>query len=394
MNARAEKIHRGLTDLGLDAIFVFSPENFAYVTGFSSHQHTVSRQPHFACAAMMKDSEVPITLIGMDFESPSYPSEGFRSLPFSTWVGNRTLEQLYEKSLERPFLTMFDRLEEIVNEMGIYTGAIGIELDFVNVEFFGKLKTLFPDVKFVNVSPLFLEARIIKTDDEIVFMKELIRISDEALAYTSQFVKEGVSEKFLFDTYCEHVIQSHVAFPSGWSSFTAGEQAGKLGRSNDRIITSKDVVKFDGGVHGDTRFYTTDFSRSWLMGNVDPLLVRLKHRLMEAHELMLQAARPGLSFKDWFDLGFLFVKQEFPFYTRGHLGHSISMGPQTAEAPYISPNQDGVLQPGMILSVENPMYITGYNGFNIEDMILITEDGMELLTPLTPHWLDSEAKYR
>ena len=101
-----------------------------------------------------------------------------------------------------------------------------------------------------------------------------------------------------------------------------------------------------------------------------------------------------MSFKDWFDLGFQFVKQEFPFYTRGHLGHSISMGPQTAEAPYISPNQDGVLQPGMILSVENPMYITGYNGFNIEDMILITEDGMELLTPLTPHWLDSEAKYR
>jgi Xaa-Pro aminopeptidase len=129
------------------------------------------------------------------------------------------------------------------------------------------------------------------------------------------------------------------------------------------------------------------------MSEVDPWLVKVKQNLLEAHEKMLSALKPGLSFKDLFNIGYQHTLKEFPFYVRGHLGHSISMGPQTAEAPFIASNQEGVLEAGMILSVENPMYITGYNGFNIEDMVLITKDGYELLTPITPHVLESEAHY-
>ena len=194
------------------------------------------------------------------------------------------------------------------------------------------------------------------------------------LLNTSKIAIEGVLESELFDYYCQQVMASGIAFPSGWSSFTAGANAGKLGRSQHYQVTSKDVIKFDGGVNGDTKFYTTDFSRSWLMSDVDPWLVNVKSTLMKAHEMMLEAIRPGLSFKELFHIGYDFTVKEFPFYQRGHLGHSISMGPQTAEFPFISSNQEGVLESGMILAVENPMYITGYNGFNIEDMILVTEE--------------------
>lgn len=377
----------------IDVVLAQSPENFAYVSGFSAHQHTVSRQPGFACAIVSAATR-PTILIGMDFETPSFYNQDFEVLSFSTWVGNRTLEQIRKYESTPAFVTMLDRIVETLITLGATEKIIGVEMDYLPINFYAQLKLRLPLVKFVDVSNLFLRARVIKQPYEIDFMRQLIRVSDEALLNTSKIAKEGVLERELFDYYCQQVMASGIAFPSGWSSFTAGANAGKLGRSQHYQVTSKDVIKFDGGVNGDTKFYTTDFSRSWLMSDVDPWLVNVKRNLMKAHEMMLEAIRPGLSFKELFHIGYDFTVKEFPFYQRGHLGHSISMGPQTAEFPFISSSQEGVLEPGMILAVENPMYITGYNGFNIEDMILVTEDGHELLTPLTPHWLESESKYR
>ncbi|ARE65202.1 hypothetical protein ADH76_16055 [Enterocloster clostridioformis] len=74
-------------------------------------------------------------------------------------------------------------------------------------------------------------------------------------------------------------------------------------------------------------------------------------------------------------------------YRRCHCGHSISLGPATAEEPYINASTNRLLEPGMVLAMEVPCYIRGVNGFNIEDMVLITEDGREVLTPKMPHYL-------
>ena len=88
-----------------------------------------------------------------------------------------------------------------------------------------------------------------------------------------------------------------------------------------------------------------------------------------------------------FHIAYDYVKEKFPCYRRGHQGHSISMGPATAEAPYINATETRLLEPGMVLAMEVPCYIEGVNGFNIEDMVLITENGCEVLTPNTPHYL-------
>jgi Xaa-Pro aminopeptidase len=392
MLPKFQRIQSMMDEFGVDVILAQSPENFAYVSGFSSHQHTVSRHPQFAVAFIPSDSKP--TLIGMDFETPSFNHEDFNILSFTTWVGNRTLEELNNTSFKKEMITLLDHLDQLISTHHLNASRIGVELDYLPQAYFESMKLRWPKATFINVSQLFLKARIIKQPDEIAWFKTLIKASDEALNIVANTIQEGLSELDLYQLYTLEVMKSKVAYPSTWSSFGSGLNAGKLGYSSDKIITSKDVVKFDGGVHGGTSFYTTDFSRSWLMSEVDPWLVELKRNLMEAHELMLKAMKPGLSFKELFNIGYQHTLKKYPFYVRGHLGHSISMGPQTAEAPFISSNQEGVLEEGMILSVENPMYITGYNGFNIEDMVLVTKDGIELLTPLTPHYLKSEAKYR
>ena len=323
----------------IDVVLAQSPENFAYVSGFSSHQHTVSRQPGFACAIVSATTR-PTILIGMDFETPSFNIHDFKVLSFSTWVGNRTIDQIQKGDSTSEFVSMLDRIEEIITGLNVTDKTIGVEMDFLPVNFYLQLKQRFPLVTFVNVSPLFLKARVIKQPHEIDFMRQLIQVSDEALLYASKFATEGVLERELLEHYFQRVMTSGIAFPSGWSSFTAGSNAGKLGRSQSYRVSAKDVIKFDGGVNGDTKFYTTDFSRSWLMSDVDPWLVNVKHNLMNAHEMMLESIRPGLSFKELFHIGYDFTVKEFPFYRRGHLGHSISMGPQTAEFPFISATQE------------------------------------------------------
>ena len=98
----------------IDVLLAQSPENFAYVSGFSSHQHTVSRQPGFACA-IVSASTRPTILIGMDFETPSFYNQDFEVLSFSTWVGNRTREQIRRRESTSSFVTMLD---QIVEEIG------------------------------------------------------------------------------------------------------------------------------------------------------------------------------------------------------------------------------------------------------------------------------------
>ncbi|MCH1960874.1 MULTISPECIES: M24 family metallopeptidase [Romboutsia] len=390
MKPKVQKIKRLLRENNIDGVIVNSPENFTYITAYSSHQHTVSRQAHFAVSVLDNKEESRAIAIGMDFESEAF-SDYMDCIvkKYSTWVGGKTFEEVLankEVVSNKTFVTSLDVVVESIKELNLEDKKVGIELDFISATYFDSLKRALPNVDFVNVSNLFIEARSVKEDDEIEYFRKLARVADEALLHTSQFVKEGVSERELFDIYCKKVMESGICFPSGWSSFCAGENSGRLCRSTDRIIKNGDVVKFDGGVNGDTNFYTTDFSRSWIVGDAHPVLSELKQRLVEAQRLMIDSVKPGLGFDELFSIGFNYVKEKYKFYERGHLGHSISMGPQTAESPFISLSEKRKLEVGMILCIETPCYISGFGGFNIEDMILVTEDGCEVLTPLTPHY--------
>lgn len=106
-------------------------------------------------------------------------------------------------------------------------------------------------------------------------------------------------------------------------------------------------------------FYTTDTSRAWVMEGADPALYKLKDRLYEAQRRMIAAAKPGLPICDLYHIAYDYVKEMYPSYRRGHQGHSISMGPATAEAPYINPTTTRPLEAGMVLAMEVPCYIGG-----------------------------------
>ena len=394
MRPKEYRIKELLRKKGLDGAIVSSPENFHYVTGFGGHQHTVSRQPGFTLAVMRADDKVPTHLTTMDFEAATFRIKAaglnFVVDPYDTWVGLKTWDEIAHGAVVPDKTAMessMDKLVQFMKACDLANKKVGIELDYLPVPYYKSLTEKFPEAEFVNISDLFVYARSVKQPDEIEMFRKLCRIADHGFTEVSKIAKIGVSERELVQCFREDVIKSGFCAPSSWSMFSTGPSSARLTLPGDGVVKDGDVVKFDAGVNAEFDFYTTDTSRAWIIGNGDPALLKLKDRLYEGQRRMIAAAKPGLPINELYHTAYDYVKEMFPCYRRGHQGHSISMGPATAEAPYINASETRPLEAGMILAMEVPCYIDGVNGFNIEDMVLITEDGCEVLTPNTPHYL-------
>ena len=394
MRPKEYRIKELLREKGLDGAIVSSPENFHYVTGFGGHQHTVSRQPGFTLAVMRADDKVPTHLTTMDFEAATFRIKAaglnFVVDPYDTWVGLKTWDEIAHGAVVPDKTAMessMDKLVQFMKACDLANKKVGIELDYLPVPYYKSLTEKFPEAEFVDISDLFVYARSVKQPDEIEMFRKLCRIADHGFTEVSKIAKIGVSERELVQCFREDVIKSGFCAPSSWSMFSTGPSSARLTLPGDGVVKDGDVVKFDAGVNAEFDFYTTDTSRAWIIGNGDPALLKLKDRLYEGQRRMIAAAKPGLPINELYHTAYDYVKEMFPCYRRGHQGHSISMGPATAEAPYINASETRPLEAGMILAMEVPCYIDGLNGFNIEDMVLITEDGCEVLTPNTPHYL-------
>lgn len=394
MRPKEYRIKELLRKKGLDGAIVSSPENFHYVTGFGGHQHTVSRQPGFTLAVMRADDKVPTHLTTMDFEAATFRIKAaglnFVVDPYDTWVGLKTWDEIAHGAVVPDKTAMessMDKLVQFMKACDLVNKKVGVELDYLPVPYYKSLTEKFPEAEFVDISDLFVYARSVKQPDEIEMFRKLCRIADHGFTEVSKIAKIGVSERELVQCFREDVIKSGFCAPSSWSMFSTGPSSARLTLPGDGVVKDGDVVKFDAGVNAEFDFYTTDTSRAWIIGNGDPALLKLKDRLYEGQRRMIAAAKPGLPINELYHTAYDYVKEMFPCYRRGHQGHSISMGPATAEAPYINASETRPLEAGMILAMEVPCYIDGVNGFNIEDMVLITEDGCEVLTPNTPHYL-------
>lgn len=394
MRPKEYRIKELLREKGLDGAIVSSPENFHYVTGFGGHQHTVSRQPGFTLAVMRADDKVPTHLTTMDFEAATFRIKAaglnFVVDPYDTWVGLKTWDEIAHGAVVPDKTAMessMDKLVQFMKACDLVNKKVGVELDYLPVPYYKSLTEKFPEAEFVDISDLFVYARSVKQPDEIEMFRKLCRIADHGFTEVSKIAKIGVSERELVQCFREDVIKSGFCAPSSWSMFSTGPSGARLTLPGDGVVKDGDVVKFDAGVNAEFDFYTTDTSRAWIIGNGDPALLKLKDRLYEGQRRMIAAAKPGLPINELYHTAYDYVKEMFPCYRRGHQGHSISMGAATAEAPYINASETRPLEAGMILAMEVPCYIDGVNGFNIEDMVLITEDGCEVLTPNTPHYL-------
>ncbi len=229
--------------------------------------------------------------------------------------------------------------------------------------------------------------RCVKDADEIAQIREAIRIAEKAFAMFRAMLRPTDTEKELTDaleSYVRRAGGKETAFPS---IVAVGPRAALPHAPASMSQVSDDpVLLIDWGAQGP--FYKSDLTRVlWTYNNVAfPGGRKPSDKLRAVHAVVLEAQRraialmhPGASSKavDTVARGYIAEQGYGEFFNHG-LGHGFGL--QIHEAPFFRPNVDVPLEAGMVVTCEPGIYLPGEFGVRIEDDILITPDGPEILT--------------
>lgn len=346
------KLREFLKEQKLDALLITNPYNRRYMTGFTGTA---------GVALISVEDAVFIT----DFrymEQAEKQVEGFR--------------------IVQQKKTLMDAVATEAKLMSIRT--LGFEKDDLTYGQF-ELYNQLVEAEMKPVSGLVEKLRLIKTDAEIVILKQAARIADEAFAHICKFIKPGITELEVANEL-EFFMRKLGAASSSFDTIVASGARGALphGVATDKVIESGEFVTLDYGALYNG--YISDITRTVSIGEPSAKLKEIYEITLAAQELALQKIKPGMSGVEADAVARDYIASKGYGEAFGHsTGHGIGL--EVHEGPVLSFRSDAILQPNMAVTVEPGIYLPGIGGVRIEDDILITETGNERLTLSTKELL-------
>ncbi|NLM34598.1 MAG: aminopeptidase P family protein [Clostridiales bacterium] len=240
-----------------------------------------------------------------------------------------------------------------------------------------RLMELKKGISFVNGSPIMDEVRMIKDEEEIRLMKEASAINDKVMAEAIELVKQGYDErkvcKLLADVYEKYETYSFSFYPL----IAYGANAAEPHHSSDSTaIQEGDSVILDIG--GLTKGYCSDMTRTVFYKKVSQEAELVYNLVLEANRKGIEAVKPGVRLCEIDKAAREVIeKAGYGKYFTHRTGHNI--GVEVHEFPDVSSVSELEARPGMIFSVEPGIYLPGKLGVRIEDLVLVTETGCEVL---------------
>lgn len=373
---------------GLDGFVVSTTENFYYVTGCYPKSLYMRSAGMEAVVIPTDDSKEPAVIIS------EHDAESFKNMisfsdirTYETWIyfereGIPQQAKNFKPEQYDPMVAISTALKD----KGLTNGKIGIEEDLVPASFYTKLKQAIPSATLVNATNLMFEMRSIKEPKELDKFRKAARITEDALRAALALANEGATDRDLAREYKKtaSALGAWLAGHCGHVNFSAGPDAGAAHVAGPHPVSTLrrgEIMRLDVGVYYDGAI--TDMARAYVIGDPSPRLVKWHETIVRTNRKIIENIKPRVRFCDLFHIGIGTMREVYPQYIRGHLGHSISIGPNPEEPPFISPKETKELRPGMVLCIEVPYYVIGFGGINIEDMVIVTEDGVEELTHLS-----------
>jgi len=139
-----------------------------------------------------------------------------------------------------------------------------------------------------------------------------------------------------------------------------------------------EIVRIDFGVR--YKHYCSDFSRNTIVGPPNDEQIRMNRVLDEAGQLVIKNMKPGTKCHDLYQMCHDHVAKTYPKYNRRIMGHAIGL--TIHDEPWIQPGVQDQLEAGNVITSETAWNRYGYGTMNVEDLILVTENGPESLTGL------------
>ena len=305
---------------------------------------------------------------------------------------------------ELPFL--------IKERYGRLPGAIGLEMDLLPVKDFFRYESLFPGSKLVDASTAIRHTRKTKSPFEVGLMKKAGEIGKEVYHEAAKILKEGMTEiqfgglleaaakarghegllrvrSFNYEAYSWHVLSG----PAGGIVSQSDSPMGGLGLSpafpvgaSMKVMKAREPIVVDFGIcyHG----YQADETRMFSIGKMDRKFIDAYNACREIHDAVLSETRPGSDCEAIFlrtlelaeKLGYKDSYLGPPGLQCRFIAHGIGL--ELNEFPFLAQGHAYPLEEGMTFALEPKIVFPGEGSVGLENTILVTRDGYEILTPL------------
>lgn len=225
-----------------------------------------------------------------------------------------------------------------------------------------------------------------KDASEIEAIRHAVQISIDAFELIRPRIRPGVTELDLRAELEYQMMRAgapSMAFPSIVAS---GPQhaASPHHMASQRRLEPGDALIIDWGARP---WYCADMTRSFLLGPVDKQLLKIYETVLDAQIAAIECLKTGVKLADVDRAARSLIERAGYGAAFGH-GTGHALGLEVHEWPSLSPRSaEAVAEPGMVLTVEPGIYMPGVGGVRIEDLILVSEDGIEVLTSRLPKGL-------
>ncbi len=224
------------------------------------------------------------------------------------------------------------------------------------------------------------ELRQQKDKQELKSIREAIRRAEESFRELKKYIRPGARERDLA-IRLEFLMREKGARKAAFDSIIASGKNGAMPHATvtERRIKTGDMVTFDFGAEADG--YFCDITRTYCIGRPTALQREIHALVHKAQETAIRKVRTGVSCKA-VDAGARDVIREAGHGE--HFGHGTGhgVGLMVHESPVVSPLSRDEVKQDMIFTVEPGVYVPGWGGVRIEDMVLVTGSGAKVLTTL------------
>jgi len=219
--------------------------------------------------------------------------------------------------------------------------------------------------------------REIKSPQETRKIKEAIALTHEAYRYLGQIIKPGITEYQIFLKLEQFVKKLGYSFSFDPIIASGPNSCHPHAKITHRKVHKNDVVLVDMGI--DVQGYKSDLTRMFFLGKIPALIKEFTELVGAAQDAAIDRIQPGVkaSIIDQQARNF-FKKRKLSKYFGHALGHGVGL--EVHERPRISQKSQAILKPGMIFTIEPAVYIPNKFGIRIEDMVLVTQKGHQILS--------------
>ena len=261
-------------------------------------------------------------------------------------------------------------------------GMLGFEAEHLSYAGYKHVRQLLPGkTKLKGASGKIEELRAIKDPDEIEQIRAAVLMAASLFPAALASIRPGVAETSIAG---EMELQARRAGAEKMSFDTivasGVRSALPHGRASTQPVPKSGFIILDYGVI--LAGYCSDMTRTVHVGPASPGHRRMYEAVREAQLASIEMVRPGIAAGAVDQAGRQVLKKAgYGAYFTHSTGHGV--GIEVHESPRVAKNQTQKLVPGMIVTIEPGIYVAGDGGVRIEDMVLVTESGHEILTPTT-----------